>query len=260
MRRSAVCIRSLLDSGGVIANGQAATGRLNSGMIKTNIEALLIGKPVSFRGEGEDSSIGSRLPVDNPVYLTFTGFEGDRVGDPTVHGGEDKAVHFYPGEHYPLWEADFAKAGREPHPNLGRLGGFGENISALEMTEDRVQIGDRFRIGEALVEISQGRQPCWKLDHHFGMKGIMAAVVQTGRSGYYFRVIEVGLVKSDDSITQVERARHGWTVERAFQLLIGGMHRMDGANAALRELAEMETLALHWRWRARQLLESLGEA
>ncbi|HMT40922.1 MAG TPA: MOSC domain-containing protein [Sphingorhabdus sp.] len=229
-------------------------------MIKTNIEALLIGKPVSFRGEGEDSSIGSRLSVDHPVYLTFTGFEGDRVGDPTVHGGEDKAVHFYPGEHYPLWEADFAKAGREPHPHLGRLGGFGENISALEMTEDRVQIGDRFRIGEALVEISQGRQPCWKLDHHFGMKGIMAAVVQTGRSGYYFRVMEVGHIKPDDSIEQVERARHGWTVERAFQLLIGGMHRMDGANTALRELAEMETLALHWRWRARQLLESQGEA
>ena len=226
-------------------------------MIKTNIEALLIGKPVTFRGEGEDSSIGSRKPADGAVRLTLTGFEGDRVGDPTVHGGTDKAVHFYPGEHYPAWEADFVGAGREPHPNLGRLGGFGENISALEMTEDRVQIGDRFRIGEALVEISQGRQPCWKLDHHFGMKGILAAVVETGRSGYYFRVIEEGLVHPGDIIEQVERARHGWTVERVFQLLIGGMHRLDGANAALRELAEMPTLAVHWKWRAQQLLESL---
>jgi hypothetical protein len=149
-------MRSLLTSSGVIANGQAVAERLPLGMIKTNIEALLIGKPVSFRGEGEDSSIGSRMPADGAVHLTVTGFEGDRVGDPSVHGGANKAVHFYPGEHYPLWEADFAKAGREPHPHLGRLGGFGENISALEMTEDRVQIGDRFRIGGALVEISQG--------------------------------------------------------------------------------------------------------
>ncbi len=241
----------------MIANGQAVAERLPLGMIKTNIEALLIGKPVSFRGEGEDSSIGSRMPADGAVHLTVTGFEGDRVGDPSVHGGANKAVHFYPGEHYPLWEADFAKAGREPHPHLGRLGGFGENISALEMTEDRVQIGDRFRIGGALVEISQGRQPCWKIDHHFGVKGMLAAVIRTGRSGYYFRVIEEGLVHPGDMIEQVERARHGWTVERAFQLLIGGLHRMDGANAALRELAEMESLATNWRRRAQQLLASL---
>lgn len=242
----------------MIANGQAVVASLSWAMIRTTIEALLIGNPVTFRGEGEDSSIGSRIAADGPVHLTVTGFEGDRVGDPSVHGGADKAVHVYPGEHYPLWEADFAKAGREPHPHLGRLGGFGENISALEMTEDRVHIGDRFRIGGALVEISQGRQPCWKIDHHFGIKGMLAAVVQTGRSGYYFRVIEEGAVHPGDRIEQVERARHGWTVERTFQLLIGGLHRMDGANAALRELVEMPTLAVHWRWRAQQLLESLG--
>lgn len=228
-------------------------------MIRTSIDALLVGTPVAFRGDGEASSIGSRIPAEHAVRLTFTGFAGDQVGDPSVHGGADKAVHFYPGEHYPLWQADFARAGREPHPHLGRLGGFGENISALEMTEDRVRIGDRFRIGTALVEISQGRQPCWKIDHHFGVKGMLAAVIQTGRSGYYFRVIEEGLISADDGIEQVERPRHGWTVERVFQLLIGGMHRIHGAKAALRELADMEALAANWRGRARQLLESLPD-
>lgn len=223
-------------------------------MITSAIDALLTGTPVAFRREGEDSSIGSRVPATAAIRLTSNGFEGDRVGDPAVHGGVDKAVHFYPGEHYPLWAADFAESGREPHPHLGRLGGFGENISALKMTEDKVQIGDRFRIGTALVEICQGRQPCWKIDHHFGAKGMMAAVIKTGRSGYYFRVLEDGLVAPGDSIEQVESARHGWTVERCFQLLIGGLHKAAGADAALRELAVLEPLAENWRQRAIKLL------
>jgi MOSC domain-containing protein YiiM len=223
-------------------------------MISSKIDALLVGTPVPFRSDGETSSIGSRIPASGPVQLTRLGFAGDRVADPSVHGGPDKAVHFYPGEHYAPWRADLAKAGVETHPQLQRLGGFGENISALGMTEDRVHIGDRFRIGSALVEISQGRQPCWKIDHHFGLKGMTAGVIKTGRSGYYFRVIEEGTVSPDNRIEQVERAKHGWTVERTFQLLIAGMHRAEGAEAALKELAALDSLADNWRARAVQLL------
>jgi MOSC domain-containing protein YiiM len=226
-------------------------------MIHSKIDALLIGQPVAFRNDGETSTIGGRALVFRPVRLTRLGFEGDRVADPSVHGGTDKAVHFYPGEHYPLWREDIARAGLGPHPHLDRLGGFGENISALGLTEDKVQIGDRFRIGGALVEVSQGRQPCWKIDHHFGVKGMTAAVIRTGRSGGYFRVIEEGEVAPDDRIEQVARSPHGWTVERTFQLLIAGMHRMEGSASALRELANMETLAESWRFRAQQLLQSL---
>jgi MOSC domain-containing protein YiiM len=228
------------------------------GMIQSKVDALLVGKPVPFRSDGATSTIGSRAVVDRPVWLTATGFDGDRVGDPTVHGGKDKAVHFYPGEHYPTWRADIAKAGLDPHPHLERLGGFGENISALGLTEDNVQIGDRFRIGTALVEISQGRQPCWKIDHHFGVKGMTAGVIRTGRSGGYFRVIEEGEVAPDDRIEQVARPSHGWTVERTFQMLIAGMHKMEGSAAALKELADMDQLAESWRYRAQQLLQSLG--
>jgi MOSC domain-containing protein YiiM len=222
-------------------------------MIHSKVDALLVGKPVAFRG-GETSSIGSRVPVTGPVRLTHLGFKGDRVADPSVHGGPDKAVHFYPGEHYPEWRADFAKGGFEPHQLLERLGGFGENISARGLTEDRVHIGDRFRIGNALVEVSQGRQPCWKIDHHFGLKGMTAGVIRTGRSGYYFRVIEEGEVAPDDGIEQVERMTHGWTVERTFQLLIAGLHKAPDSEAALKELAVMEVLAESWQRRALQLL------
>ena len=223
-------------------------------MIETKIDALLIGTPVHFRADGAISSIGSRLSVDRPIQLTALGFAGDTVGDATVHGGLDKAVHFYPVEHYATWAEDFRNAHAEPHPHLQRLGGFGENIAASGMTEDLVRIGDQFRIGSSVVEISQGRQPCWKIDHHFGVKGMMAGVIRTGRSGYYFRVIEEGVVGPDDRIEQVECAGHGWTVERAFQILIGGLHKAEGADVALRELAAMESLAENWRARASQLL------
>lgn len=223
-------------------------------MIETKIDALLIGMPVHFRADGATSTIGSRVEVFGSVKLTALGFAGDKVGDPSVHGGLDKAVHFYPVEHYAAWAEDFRVTHAEPHPLLQRLGGFGENIAASGMTEELVCIGDRFRIGRAVVEISQGRQPCWKIDHHFGVKGMTAGVIRTGRSGYYFRVIEEGQVGPGDAIQQVERAQHGWTVERTFQILIGGLHKADGADAALRELADLEALAANWRARAVQLL------
>jgi MOSC domain-containing protein YiiM len=217
-------------------------------MIASRVDALLVGKPVAFRSDGATSSIGSRTAADGPVKLTVLGFAGHRVADPSVHGGPDKAVHFYPMEHYAAWRAEIA------HPHLERLGGFGENIAASGMTENMVNIGDRFRIGGALLEISQGRQPCWKIDHHFGMRGMTAGVIRTGRSGYYFRVIEEGQVAARDAIKQVERMTHGWTVERTFQLLIAGMHKAPGADAALTELAALETLAENWRARATKLL------
>jgi MOSC domain-containing protein YiiM len=220
-------------------------------MIITQIDTLLIGGPKPFRADGEMSAM-ARDPVDRPVMLRTNGFEGDKVADPTVHGGPDKAVNFYPPEHYPKWIAHLAIKGIS-HPHLDRAGAFGENISASGLTEGTVRIGDRFRLGEALVEISQGRQPCWKIDHHFGVTGLTAAVIKTGRCGGYFRVIEEGFVAPGDVIEQVGQAGHGWTIERTFRLLIGGGHREHGAKAALKDLAQLETLAENWRARAAKL-------
>jgi MOSC domain-containing protein YiiM len=194
----------------------------------------------------------AREPVDRRVMLRKLGFDGDQVADPSVHGGPDKAVHFYPPEHYPKWIADFAREGFS-HPHLEQAGAFGENISASGLTEDRIRIGDRFRIGEALVEISQGRQPCWKIDHHFGVTGLTASVIKTGRCGGYFRVIEEGEVAPGDRIEQVEQAAHDWTVERAFRLLVGGGHKAQDAKALLRDLAQLPSLAESWRSRAAKL-------
>jgi MOSC domain-containing protein YiiM len=219
-------------------------------MIQTTLDTLLIGKPQPFDPKRGMSSM-ARSPVDRPVPLGLFGFEGDEVADPRVHGGPDKAVHFYPHEHYAAWRADLGD-----HLRLSAPGGFGENLSAQGLTEDRVHIGDRFRLGTALVEIAQGRQPCWKLDHHFGRKTMAADVIRTGRCGLYFRVIEPGVVAPGDAIEQVEAGPAEWTVATVFKLLIGGGHRSAKGQAAVAQLAALPTLATSWRARAAKLLSS----
>ncbi len=216
-------------------------------MIDSSIDALMIGGPKPFRSDGTLSAM-AREPVQHPVMLRALGFEGDQVADPAVHGGVDKAVHFYCAEHYPWWSREIGE-----HPLLRASGAFGENITAGGMTEDLVRIGDRFRMGKALVEISQGRQPCWKLDHRFQTSGIMSAIVTSRRSGFYFRVLEEGLVRPGDAINQVEQAKADWTVDRVFHILTGGGHKAPHAKAALKDLAALDVLAENWRARAAKL-------
>jgi MOSC domain-containing protein YiiM len=220
-------------------------------MISSQIDVLLIGQPKAFHADGTMSAM-ARAPVDRSVFLGKHGFAGDQVADPTVHGGADKAVHFYPAEHYPKWIAHFA-AENFVHPLLDQAGAFGENISAGGLLEDNLRIGDQFRLGRAVVEVAQGRQPCWKLDHHFGVHGLSGAVIKTGRCGGYFRVIEEGEVAPGDRIEQVHAAGHDWTIARSFHLLIGGGHRAEGAKSALQALAALETMAESWRARAAKL-------
>ncbi len=216
-------------------------------MIQSLVATLLIGKPRPFRDDGTQSAM-AREAASGPVMLRKGGFEGDEVADKKHHGGPDKALHLYPAEHYPFWNAKLGG-----HRLLDHAGAFGENISASGLTEDKVRIGDRFRMGGALVEVSHGRQPCWKIDHRFGVHGLSREVIRTGRCGLYFRVIEEGEVAAGDVIEQAGQAPHDWSVARVFKLIIGGGHREDGAKEALAELARLDTLATVWRERAAAL-------
>lgn len=209
------------------------------------IDAVLTGKARAFRGD-ETSAIG-KLPFEGARRVGRLGIDGDEQADLTVHGGIDKAIHHYPRDHYDWW-AD-ALGG---HALLAAPGAFGENISTTGLVESDLCIGDRFRLGTALVEVSQGRQPCWKLGHRFGIASVPATVVATGRSGWYYRVIEDGAVAAGDTLDLIERARPAWNVERVFRLLIGGAGKHEPG--ALRELAAMEALAATWRARAEKLL------
>ncbi|PBN42116.1 MOSC domain-containing protein [Sphingobium sp. D43FB] len=205
------------------------------------VDALLVGKPAPFRGP--DYSAIAKTPVTGPVRIGWGGLEGDQVADPIHHGGWDKAIHLYPQDHYAWWRD------RKPgHPLLDAPGAFGENIAARGMTEETICLGDRFTLGSAIVEVSHGRQPCWKLDHRFGARDVLATIVKTGRSGLYFRVIREGEAQAGERMALLDRPLPEWPIARVFHLLIGGGHKAD--RDAVAQLADMPVLAEAWRDRA----------
>ncbi|UXC91574.1 MOSC domain-containing protein [Sphingobium sp. RSMS] len=208
------------------------------------VDALLTGMPAPFR-DGDYSAIAKK-PVTGAVRIGWLGLEGDGVADKVHHGGWDKAIHLYPQDHYGWWRE------RKPgHPLLEGPGAFGENIASRGMTEEDICLGDRFALGSAVVEVSHGRQPCWKLDHRFGARDVMAAIVKTARCGIYFRVLREGEAEAGTQMELLERPWPEWPVARLFRLLIGGGHK--GEPDAVRALADMPVLAEAWRDRARKL-------
>ena len=218
--------------------------------MKTEILAVLCGQVRPFRGDDEPSAIG-KLPVVHAVAVGSMGLAGDEQADRTVHGGIDKAVHHYPADHYDWWREHLGNPALLDAP-----GAFGENISTTGLDETNVCLGDRFRLGTALVEVSQARQPCWKLDHRFGIKGVMAQVVKTRRTGWYYRVIEAGQVSAGDSLELVQRPYPDWPLASLFGLLIGGEAKDRPAD--LRALRDVPVLAETWKVRRAKLAEQYG--
>jgi MOSC domain-containing protein YiiM len=207
--------------------------------------ALLSGKAKPF-GRGEASAI-AKAAIDGVVRIGFLGLDGDEQADAVYHGGPDKALHHYPFDHYARW-----RDAAPNHPSLSTPGAFGENLSTTGLLETDVCIGDRFRVGTALIEISQGRQPCWKQGDRLEWTTLPAMMVKERRSGWYYRVIEEGTAQAGDAMTLETRVLPDWTVSRVFGLLIAGDHKTDPA--ALRSLAGMSLLEVGWRKRAVELM------
>lgn len=136
--------------------------------------------------DGTLSGIAKRI-VPGPWTITPLGIEGDAQGDLKHHGGTEKAIHHYPRDHYATWNAEIG-----PHPLMLTPGAFGENLSTYGWTEGNVCIGDVVRFGTVPLQVSQGRQPCFKLNSRFGRDSMAVAVQRTGRTGWYYRVREVG--------------------------------------------------------------------
>lgn len=178
-----------------------------------HIDAVLVGRAVPYTREGTFSAI-AKEPLAAPVWVGMLGLKGDEHGDPEAHGGSDKAVLHYAFDHYEAWRADLGD-----HPLLARCGAFGENISMRGVTERDICLGDRLRAGDVLLEVSQARQPCWKLDDRFGMRGMARRVQDTLRSGWYYRVLEGGVLAPGDALVLVQRPFPDWPVSRLLELL-----------------------------------------
>jgi len=183
-------------------------------------------------------------PVAGRILLSPTNLAGDGQADLTVHGGPDKAVCVYPADHYALWRQELGVQDCGP-------GWFGENFSVLGQRETDVSIGDTFRVGTAVVQVSQPRAPCSKLGRRWKRGDMPKIVVHTGRTGWYLRVLEAGDVESGDALTLVERPFPRWTIDavNAAAYSRGGTVDLSAA----RELANCPALAEAWRGGFRNL-------
>lgn len=209
--------------------------------VVARVESLRIGRVQPLGGDGTLSAIDKR-EVPGPLRVTWTGLHGDEHANARHHGGPEKALHHYPRDHYRTWREE------QPHlaPRLAEPGAFGENVSTLGITEADVCVGDVYRMGTALVQVSQGRQPCRNLDLRFGEPRMVALVLESLRTGWYYRVLEEGWVGRGDPIVLVERPRPQWSVRRVLRALFG--RRIDPATLAA--LAQLPELSPGWRERA----------
>lgn len=135
-----------------------------------------------------------KIPCQEAVYLSETGFQGDEQADQRHHGGSDRALHYYPAEHYAYWQACYPEV---PHFHPS---GFGENLSGIGLTEENCHVGDIFRLGEARVQISQPRSPCYKLNLRFDVVDLACQMQKSGRTGWLLRVLQPGWVKPGDKL------------------------------------------------------------
>jgi MOSC domain-containing protein YiiM len=146
--------------------------------------------------------------VDGPVRVNRLNVEGNQVADRKGHGGPDMAVLAYSAEHYPLWRAELGIEEIGP-------GGFGENFTISGQDEQTVNIGDVYRIGGALVQVSQPRGPCYKISYRWKRPDLLGRCEDNGRHGWYLRVLEEGPVEAGDPVELLERPNPDWTVRRA---------------------------------------------
>lgn len=174
-------------------------------------------------------------PVGGPVRVGTTNLEGDGQADLRVHGGPDKAVLLYAAAHYPAWQEELGFA--------MPFGAFGENLSVEGMTEAEACIGDVLEIGTARLQVAQPRGPCWKIARRWKMRDLSARVQRSGRTGWYARVLQEGVVQAGDPVVLVHRPHPEWTVARANELL----HAKPGREAESKALAALTELDASWR-------------
>ena len=211
------------------------------------VVSLNIGRPsLLVRNERRYSTAINRRPVAGPVLLELTGFEGDRVADAESHGGPDKAVCCYPHEHYAHWNRELGLDLAVPS--------FGENLTTEGLLESEMCIGDVFRIGDAVVQISQPRQPCWKLANHRENPELPKLINEMGYTGFYLRVLKPGQLTGGDTITISERPHPGLTVLLTTRTFLA--HRPD--RGLLKCMVRVPELSASWQKRMADKLDAAG--
>jgi MOSC domain-containing protein YiiM len=201
------------------------------------ILSLNVGLPREVTWQGKLVTTGIfKEPVKGPVMLRKLNLDGDQQADLTVHGGVSKAVYAYPSEHYDYWRAELSGVDLS-------WGMFGENFTTEGLLEEAVYIGDRFRIGDTEVMITEPRMPCYKLGIKFGRPDIIKRFLASRRTGFYFAVVREGMVGAGDAIELIGREQQEISVADITRLYAFEKDDVQG----LRRAIAVEALPENWK-------------
>lgn len=206
--------------------------------------AISVGLPQEMQWRGQTIETGIfKSPIEGRVHVGRLGIDGDGQADLSVHGGLDKAVYAYDASSTQYWRDELER----PELNAGI---FGENLTLTGWPEDRVLIGDLFRIGTATFEVSQPRQPCMKLGLRFDDPKFPKRFLKSLRVGFYLRVIEEGSIAAGDDVSRIRTSEDGISIS----LLVALWLDRDATRVALERVVAIEALADAWRQPLRERL------
>ncbi|MGC1459281.1 MAG: MOSC domain-containing protein [Steroidobacteraceae bacterium] len=208
------------------------------------VVSIHVGKVAPLGPEGVPSAF-VKQPVQEPVKVTLLGLEGDAQADLSVHGGPEKAVYAYPFANYAAWRREYPQ-----HAAVLVPGGFGENLCIAGLQESDLCAGDVHRIGSSRLQVCQPRQPCFKLALRFDDKFMPKAMIRTGRAGWYYRVLDPGVITTGDVVQLDERPNPDFPFARLIELISHG----KATQTELERLQDMKGLASAWQLRARESL------
>jgi len=213
------------------------------------ILSVNVGLPREVIWQGKLVTTGIfKEPVQGRVMMRRLNLDGDQQADLTVHGGVNKAVYLYPSEHYGYWRIEL------PGMDLAR-GMFGENFTTEGLLENAVYIGDRFRIGETEVMVTEPRMPCYKLGIKFGRADIIKRFLASRRTGFYFAVRREGTVSAGDAVELVGHEQQNISVADITRL-----YAFDKDDVkSLRQATQIEALPESWKGYFRHQLEKQTE-
>lgn len=212
-------------------------------MTSGKLVAICTGTPTDYGAPGAEHPFDRpwrtsfyKSPVEGTRWLSSTNLEGDAQADTKAHGGPEKAVLAYSADHYLDWNAEL------PDIGLGH-GAFAENLDIAGLSEATVCLGDTWAIGDAIIQVNQARMPCWKISRRWRTQDLSLKVQQTGRTGWYHRVLREGEIGSGMAVTLLERPHPDWTIARCNQV----MHELKKDRDLAAELASLPELAESWR-------------
>jgi MOSC domain-containing protein YiiM len=177
-----------------------------------------------------------KIAVEESVFLSLSGLEGDQCADARHHGGTERALHQYPLEHYVYWRKKYGTTFDWLSP------GMGENLSSEGMTEDTVCLGDRYQWGEAIIEVGQPRSPCFKLNKRWGVEGLSVDMQQISRCGWLYRVIKSGMVSVREPLVLIDRVPNAMTLREVCEAFFGDPLDKEG----LQQLKQQSRLSSSW--------------